>query len=55
MLDMLEEKPLKHKTLRDFWRIQTLNDQQRKMYDEKSNSCPDRIVSISQPYVRPIE
>ena len=54
MLDMLEENPLRHKTLREFWIIQTLNDQQRKMYDEKSNSCPDRIVSISQPYVRPI-
>ena len=54
MLDMLEENPLKHKTLREFWIIQTVNDQQRKMYDEKSNSCPDRIVSISQPYVRPI-
>ena len=54
MLDMLKENPLKHKTLREFWIIQTLNDQQRKMYDEKSNSCPDRIVSISQPYVRPI-
>lgn len=54
MLDMLEEIPLKHKSLREFWIIQTLNDQQRKMYDEKTSRCPDRIVSISQPYVRPI-
>lgn len=54
MLDVLEEITLKHKSLREFWIIQTLNDQQRKMYDERTSRCPDRIVSISQPYVRPI-
>jgi hypothetical protein len=54
MLDLLVENPLKHKAMRDFWVIQTVNDQQRKMYDEKSHSCSNRIVSISQPYVRPI-
>ena len=37
-----------------FYVIQTLNAQQRKMYDEKSNHCADRIVSIDQPWVRPI-
>lgn len=28
--------------------------QQRKMYDEKTHSVPGRIVSLSQPHVRPI-
>lgn len=47
-------QPLKHKDLRKFWILQTINHQQRKMYNEKSNSCEDRIVSLSQPQVRPI-
>ena len=54
MLDILEENPLGYNKMREFWIIQTLNDQQRQMYDRKENRCDDRIVSISQPYVRPI-
>ena len=54
MLDLLTINPLAHKTMRDFWIIQTLNDQQRMMYDEKINRCDHRIVSIGQPHVRPI-
>ena len=55
MLDMLgEENPLGYKRMREFWIIQTVNDQQRQMYDRKENRCDDRIVSLSQPYVRPI-
>lgn len=54
MLDMSHHNPLSHKTMRDFWVIQTANDQQRKMYSDKVNRCSDRIVNISQPYVRPI-
>jgi len=54
MLDMLEENPLEYKQMRQFWVIQTLNEQQRKMYREKTNRCDDRILSISQPHVRPI-
>ena len=54
MLDMLEGIPLPHKMLRDFWVVQTVNAQQREMYANKTNRCDDRIVSISQPYVRPI-
>lgn len=54
MLDLLRDNPLPHKMMRDFWVIQTLNDQQRQMYSHKSNRCDHRIVSISQPYVRPI-
>ncbi len=34
--------------------IQTLYDQQAKMYKEKSHTVEDRIVSIHQPHVRPI-
>lgn len=55
MLDMVPENPLPHKLMRDLWVIRVMNDQQRKMYDERSNRCDDRIVSISQPYVRPIK
>lgn len=34
--------------------IRTLVEQQKYMYDNKVHSVPDRIVSISQPYIRPI-
>jgi len=31
-----------------------LYEQQKSMYDEKTHSIPDRIVSITQPHIRPI-
>lgn len=34
--------------------IQKLYEQQKYMYDNKTHIIPDRIVSISQPYIRPI-
>ena len=34
--------------------IQKLYEQQKYMYDNKTHVVPDRIVSISQPYIRPI-
>lgn len=34
--------------------IRTLVEQQQYMYDNRVHSVPDRIVSISQPYIRPI-
>lgn len=37
-----------------FKTIVALYGQQRHMYDTKTNSVPDRIVSITQPWVRPI-
>ncbi len=55
MLDKMETNPLSYRQMKYFWIIQILNDQQRKMYNEKSQRCPDRIVSISQPHVRPIK
>lgn len=56
MLDMIGGMafPLPHKYQKQLWVIQTLYAQQRKMYDENSKMCDDRIVSISQPHVRPI-
>lgn len=56
MLDKVDhgEFPLAHKYQKHLWVIHTLYDQQKKMYDEQTNRCDDRIVSISQPHVRPI-
>ena len=34
--------------------IRALYEQQKFMYDNKVHSVPDRIVSLSQPYLRPI-
>jgi hypothetical protein len=58
MLDVFESKgsrfPLKHLEQRMFWVINTAYAQQKLMYDSKTHSCTDRIVSIFQPHVRPI-
>lgn len=42
------------KDLAEYETIQTLYTQQQTMLDTETNRCDDRIVSISQPYVRPI-
>jgi hypothetical protein len=34
--------------------LTTVYEQQRLMFEEKTHSVPDRIVSLSQPWVRPI-
>ena len=34
--------------------IRTIYEQQKYMYDNRIHSVPDRIVSVSQPFVRPI-
>lgn len=56
MLDMVDGRvfPLPRKYQRQLWVIHTLYDQQRGMYDARRRRCDDRIVSISQPHVRPI-
>jgi hypothetical protein len=46
--------PLPRWLLYRYWVIQHLYQQQWEMYRTKSRRCDDRIVSISQPYVRPI-
>ena len=34
--------------------VRTIYEQQKYMYDNHTHSVPDRIVSVSQPFVRPI-
>lgn len=34
--------------------LRTIYAQQKYMYDNQTPSVPDRIVSVSQPFVRPI-
>lgn len=46
--------PLPHWLLHRYWVIQHVYTQQWEMYRNKSKRCDERIVSISQPYVRPI-
>ena len=46
--------PLANWLLRRYWVIPHLYAQQREMYERKARRCDGRIVSISQPYVRPI-
>ena len=46
--------PLPHWLLRRYWVIQHVYAQQWAMYQSKTKRCDHRIVSISQPYVRPI-
>lgn len=46
--------PLNYKEQKMLWVIHTVYLQQKQMYDQNSNSCSDRIVSIFQPHVRPI-
>ena len=46
--------PLPNWLLRRFWVIPHLYAQQLQMHETKIHRCDDRIVSISQPWVRPI-
>ena len=46
--------PLPGWLLYRYWVIQHLYQQQWDMYQNKTHSCDHRIVSISQPYVRPV-
>jgi hypothetical protein len=46
--------PLTCRELQQFWIIQEVYRQQRQMYDERCHQISDRIVSVSQPHVRPI-
>ena len=48
------ELPLPRWLLYRYWVIQHLYEQQWEMYRNKVRRCDNRIVSISQPYVRPI-
>lgn len=46
--------PLPRWLLHRYWVIQHLYQQQQEMYRNNKRRCDNRIVSISQPYVRPI-
>lgn len=46
--------PLGYDDQKILWVIQNAYRQQKQMYDEKTNSCKDRIVNIWQPHVRPV-
>lgn len=48
------ELPLPRWLLYRYWVIQQLYEQQWNMFQNSVRRCDDRIVSISQPYVRPI-
>ncbi|MDA3953787.1 MAG: IS5 family transposase [Bacteroidales bacterium] len=54
MLDNFKEFPLTGDVLKKYWVIQHVYAQQSQMYVKRENRCNDRIVSISQPHVRPI-
>jgi hypothetical protein len=45
---------LSNRQARELETIRTLYDQQREMYQTRTHRIDDRIVSISQPHVRPI-
>lgn len=45
---------LNHRQYRKLLIIQELYRQQKEMYEQKTHSIPDRIVSMDQPHVRPI-
>jgi len=49
-----EPVPLPDWLMRRYWVIPHLYAQQKAMYDSNTKRCDDRIVSISQPHVRPI-
>ena len=46
--------PLENWLLRRYWVIPHLYAQQKQMFDERTHRCESRIVSIHQPWVRPI-
>ena len=54
LLNSYESVPFNRHQYKYFLVIQTLHNQQEKMYREKIHSVEHRIVSIHQPHVRPI-
>ena len=54
LLKKSEVSLLTNKQSKDLLVINELYRQQQEMYDKKINSVKDRIVSISQPHIRPI-
>jgi hypothetical protein len=56
LLDLVadESKALSFKQRRQYWIIQHVYHQQEEMYRNRSHRCEHRIVSISQPHIRPM-
>lgn len=54
LLDAYPQIPLKPKQYKYLLVVNTLYAQQKQMYDSKTHSIEDRVVSIHQPHVRPI-
>ncbi len=56
MLDTIggQRFPLPYKFQRYYWVIQQIYRQQNEMFREHKHQCDDRIVSVHQPYIRPI-
>lgn len=46
--------PFDEKDIKRLWVVQEVYRQQQNMYDTQTNTIEDRIVSLSQPHVRPI-
>jgi IS5 family transposase len=53
-LDRYQTIPFSRVAYKDFLVLQTLYEQQSYMYQNKTHTVADRIVSISQPHVRPM-
>ena len=53
-LGYLKEIELSDKQQSKFETVSKLYEQQKYMYDNRTHSVPDRIVSLSQPWIRPI-
>ena len=47
-------QPISAKSMRTFWIVQEIYRQQKQMYDNRCHQIDNRIVSVLQPYVRPI-
>ena len=57
LLELFEQGhalPIENWLLRRYWVIPHLYAQQKQMFDERTHRCENRIVSIHQPWVRPI-
>jgi IS5 family transposase len=46
--------PINNSELKHFWVIQQVLEQQQKMYKMNKSICPDRIIDIDQPHLRPV-
>ena len=54
LADRVKLSRLSRRQVRDLWVVQELVRQQRQMHRERTHAVAGRIVSLSQPHVRPI-